>query len=115
MKKITKKAGQEILMKKTSKLVLSTTGNVDSLLRAFAGIDKEDYLHQVEYSPVRIGVKANNNNMAFKVLQGPQKGVVSYLTGLTGSIWYEHEEYGLNFIVVSEKGDIYVTVYEILD
>ncbi len=115
MDKITKKAGQEILMKKTSRMVLSTTGNVEAFLRVFDRIDKEEYLYQVEYSPARIGIKANNNNMAFKLLDGPQEGTASYLTGLIGSTWYKHEEYDLNFIVISEKGDIYITVYEILD
>ena len=115
MKKITKKEGQEILMNKTSKMVLSTTGNMEALLRLFNRIDKEEYLYQVKNSPARIGVKANGKNMAFKVMEGTQKGMVSYLTDLTGSTWYKHEEYGLNFIVVSEKGDIYITVYEILN
>ncbi len=115
MEKITKIEGQRKLMVNKSKMVLSAAGNMEALLKMFNKIDKKDYLYQTKNCPSRIGVKYDSKNMAFKILEGTQEGTVSYLSDLTGSTWYIHEGYGYNFIVVSEKDDSYITLYQLLD
>ena len=99
MKKITKKEGQLNLMKGKSKLVL--TGYV-SLNKANELLDMENkkFIELTKDIACRHGVKYNNNEVVFEVLEGENKGKKSWLSSLTGTKWYLHSNLNGDFVVI---------------
>ena len=99
MKKITKKQGMIELMESKSKLVL--TGYV-SLEKAneLLNMENKRYTELTEGVCKRKGIKYNNNEVVFEVLEGYAKGKKTYLSSLTGTKWYKHSNKNGNFIVV---------------
>ena len=115
MNKISKISGQKELMNRKSKMVLSTTGSLEALIGAFNRIDKEEYLIQTANCPQRIGVRYNNNEVVFQILNGIQEKTQSWLTGLKGSVWYKLNQYDREFIIVVEAANCYISAYELLN
>ena len=99
MKKITKKEGKLHLMENISKLVL--TGYV-SLNKANELLDMENkkFIELTKDISCRSGVKYNNNEVVFEVLEGSNKGKKSWLNGLTGTKWYLHSNLNGDFVVI---------------
>ena len=99
MKKITKKEGQLNLMKGKSKLVL--TGYV-SLNKAneLLDMDNKKFIELTKDISYRSGVKYNNNEVVFEILEGENKGKKSWLSSLTGTKWYLHSNLNGNFVVI---------------
>ena len=99
MKKITKKEGQLNLMKGKSKLVL--TGYV-SLNKANELLDMENknFIELTKDIACRQGIKYNNNEVVFEVLEGDCKGKKSWLSSLTGTKWYLHSNLNGDFVVI---------------
>ena len=99
MKKITKKEGQLNLMKGKSKLVL--TGYV-SLNKAneLLDMDNKKFIELTKDISYRSGVKYNNNEVVFEILEGDNKGKKSWLSSLTGSKWYLHSNLNGDFVVI---------------
>ena len=99
MQKITKKEGQLNLMKGKSKLVL--TGYV-SLNKANELLDMENkkFIELTKDISYRQGIKFNNNEVVFEILDGINKGKKSWLSSLTKTKWYLHSNLNGNFIVI---------------
>ena len=99
MKKITKKEGQLNLMKGKSKLVL--TGYV-SLNKAneLLDMDNKKFIELTKDISYRSGVKYNNNEVIFEILDGDNRGKKSWLSSLTGTKWYLHSNLNGNFVVI---------------
>lgn len=99
MKKITKKEGQLNLMKGKSKLVL--TGYV-SLNKAneLLDMDNKKFIELTKDIACRQGIKYNNNEVVFEVLEGNNKGKKSWLSSLTGTKWYLHSNLNGDFVVI---------------
>lgn len=99
MKKITKKQGMIELMETKSKLVL--TGYV-SLEKAheLLNMNNEKYIELTKDISKRKGIKYNNNEIVFEMLNGDVKGKKSWLNGLTGTKWYKHKNDNGEFIVI---------------
>ena len=99
MKKITKKQGMIELMGNKSKLVLS--GYV-SLEKAFSllNMENEKYTKLTKDICKRKGIKYNNNEVVFEMIEGDAKGKKTYLSSLTGTTWYKHNNKNGNFIVI---------------
>ena len=99
MKKITKKEGQLNLMKGKSKLVL--TGYV-SLNKANELLDMENkkFIELTKDIACRQGIKYNNNEVVFEILDGINKGKKSWLNSLTGTKWYLHSNLNGDFVVI---------------
>ena len=99
MKKITKKQGMIELMGNKSKLVL--TGYV-SLEKAesLLNMDNEKYTELTKGICKRKGIKYNNNEVVFEMIEGDVKGKKSWLSSLTGTKWYKHKNNNGEFIVI---------------
>lgn len=99
MKKITKKQGMIELRESISKLVL--TGYV-SLEKAeeLLNMDNKKYTELTENISRRKGIKYNNNEIVFEMLNGDVKGKKTWLNGLTGTKWYKHKSNNGEFIVI---------------
>ena len=99
MKKITKKQGMIELRESISKLVL--TGYV-SLEKAedLLNMDNEKYVKLTKDISKRKGIRYNNNEIVFEMLNGDVKGKKSWLNGLTGTKWYKHKSDNGEFIVI---------------
>ena len=99
MKKITKKQGMIELRESISKLVL--TGYV-SLEKAheLLNMENEKYVKLTKDISKRKGIRYNNNEVVFEMLEGDVKGKKTYLNGLTGTKWYKHKSNNGEFIVI---------------
>lgn len=99
MKKITKKQGMIELRENISKLVL--TGYV-SLEKAheLLNMENEKYVKLTKDISKRKGIRYNNNEVVFEMLEGDVKGKKSWLNGLTGTKWYKHKSNNGEFIVI---------------
>ena len=99
MKKITKKQGMIELRESISKLVL--TGYV-SLEKAedLLNMDNEKYVKLTKDISKRKGIRYNNNEIVFEMLNGDVKGKKTWLNGLTGTKWYKHKSDNGEFIVI---------------
>lgn len=99
MKKITKKQGMIELRESISKLVL--TGYV-SLEKAedLLNMDNEKYVELTKDISKRKGIRYNNNEVVFEMLEGDVKGKKTYLNSLTGTKWYKHKSNNGEFIVI---------------
>ena len=99
MKKITKKQGMIELRESISKLVL--TGYV-SLEKAheLLNMENEKYVKLTKDISKRKGIRYNNNEVVFEILEGDVKGKKSWLNGLTGTKWYKHKSNNGEFIVI---------------
>ena len=100
MKKITKKQGMIELRESISKLVL--TGYV-SLEKAheLLNMENEKYVKLTKDISKRKGIRYNNNEVVFEMLEGDVKGKKSWLNGLTGTKWYKHKSNNGEFIVIN--------------
>ena len=87
--KITKKEGQTRLLKNTSKMVCITSGDTNKMINIINNTPLEDYIKATENVPTRQGIKMNNNEVVFQILEGEKVGTHSWLSSLTGSKWYE--------------------------
>lgn len=99
MKKITKKQGMIELRESISKLVL--TGYV-SLEKAheLLNMENEKYVKLTKDISKRKGIRYNNNEVVFEMLEGDVKGKKSWLNELTGTKWYKHKSNNGEFIVI---------------
>ena len=99
MKKITKKQGMIELRESISKLVL--TGYV-SLEKAheLLNMENEKYVKLTKDISKRKGIRYNNNEVVFEMLEGDVKGKKTWLNGLTGTKWYKHKSDNGEFIVI---------------
>lgn len=104
MNKITKKQGQLKLMENISKLVL--IGNV-KLDRAeeFLNMENKKYKELTKNIAYRKGIKYNNNEVVFEILEGDKQGNKSWLNSLIGTKWYEHYSNNGKFIVIDFGDD----------
>ena len=73
MKKITKKEGQLNLMKGKSKLVLTGYVNLDKA-NELLDMDNKKFIELTKDIACRQGIKYNNNEVVFEVLEGDCKG-----------------------------------------
>ena len=82
-----------------SKLVL--TGYV-SLEKAheLLNMENEKYVKLTKDISKRKGIRYNNNEVVFEMLEGDVKGKKSWLNGLTGTKWYKHKSNNGEFIVI---------------
>ena len=82
-----------------SKLVL--TGYV-SLEKAeeLLNMDNEKYTELTKDISKRKGIRYNNNEVVFEMLEGDVKGKKTYLNSLTGTKWYKHKSNNGEFIVI---------------
>ena len=87
--KITKKEGQSRLLKNISKMVCITSGDTNKMINIINNTPMEDYIKATENVPTRQGIKFNNNEVVFQILEGENKGSYSWLSSLTGSKWFE--------------------------
>ena len=99
MKKITKKEGQLHLIENVSKLVLNGYVNLDKA-NELLDMDNKKFIELTKDISYRSGVKYNNNEVVFEVLEGSNKGKKSWLSGLTKTKWYLHSNLNGNFIVI---------------
>ena len=86
--KITKKEGQTRLLKNTSKMVCITSGDTNKMINIINNTPLEDYIKATENVPTRQGIKMNNNEVVFQILEGENEGSHSWLSSLTGTKWY---------------------------
>ena len=99
MKKITKKEGQLNLMKGKSKLVLTGYVNLDKA-NELLDMDNKKFIELTKDISYRSGVKYNNNEVVFEILEGENKGKKSWLSSLTGTKWYLRSNLNGDFIVI---------------
>ena len=99
MKKITKKEGQLNLMKGKSKLVLTGYVNLDKA-NELLDMENKKFIELTKDIACRQGIKYNNNEVVFEVLEGDCKGKKSWLSSLTKTKWYLHSNLNGNFIVI---------------
>ena len=99
MKKITKKEGQLHLMEGISKLVLSGYVNLNKA-NELLDMESKKFIELTKDIACRHGVKYNNNEVVFEVLEGDCKGKKSWLSSLTKTKWYLHSNLNGNFIVI---------------
>ena len=99
MKKITKKEGQLHLMEGISKLVLNGYVNLDKA-NELLDMDNKKFIELTKDIACRQGIKYNNNEVVFEVLEGDCKGKKSWLSSLTKTKWYLHSNLNGNFIVI---------------
>ena len=99
MKKITKKEGQLNLMKGKSKLVLTGYVNLDKA-NELLDMDNKKFIELTKDIACRQGIKYNNNEVVFEVLEGDCKGKKSWLSSLTKTKWYLHSNLNGDFIVI---------------
>ena len=86
--KITKKEGQSRLLKNISKMVCIASGDANKMINIINNTPMEDYIKATENVPTRQGIKFNNNEVVFQILEGENKGRHSWLSSLTGTKWY---------------------------
>ena len=99
MKKITKKEGQLNLMKGKSKLVLTGYVNLNKA-NELLDMDNKKFIELTKDISYRQGIKYNNNEVVFEVLEGDNKGKKSWLSSLTGTKWYLHSNLNGDFVVI---------------
>ena len=99
MKKITKKEGQLNLMKGKSKLVLSGYVNLNKA-NELLDMENKKFIELTKDIACRQGIKYNNNEVVFEILEGDNKGKKSWLSSLTGTKWYLHSNLNGDFIVI---------------
>ena len=87
--KITKKEGQTRLLKNISKMVCITSGDTNKMINIINNTPMEDYIKATENVPTRQGIKMNNKEVVFQILEGENEGRHSWLSSLTGSKWFE--------------------------
>ena len=100
MKKITKKEGQLHLMENISKLVLTGYVNLDKA-NELLDMDNKKFIELTKDISYRSGVKYNNNEVVFEILEGENKGTKSWLSSLTGTKWYLHSNLNGYFLVIN--------------
>ena len=99
MKKITKKQGMIELMGNKSKLVLNGYVNLEKA-ESLLNMENEKYTELTKDISKRKGIRYNNNEVVFEILEGEVKGKKSWLNGLTGTKWYKHKNNNGEFIVI---------------
>ena len=99
MKKITKKEGQLHLMENVSKLVLNGYVNLDKA-NELLDMDNKKFIKLTKDISYRSGVKYNNNEVVFEILEGENKGKKSWLSSLTKTKWYLHSNLNGDFVVI---------------
>ena len=99
MKKITKKEGQLNLMKGKSKLVLSGYVNLNKA-NELLDMENKKFIELTKDIACRQGIKYNNNEVVFEVLEGDCKGKKSWLSSLTKTKWYLHSNLNGDFVVI---------------
>ena len=117
MKKITKKMGMENLMENTSKLILNGYVTLNRAEDLLDNTEKERYIELTRNVANRIGIKFNNNEIVFEILEGDKQGQKSWLSDLTNTKWYRHKSKNGSFIVIdfsNKKEDFnMVMVYQL--
>ena len=103
MKKITKKQGMIELIESKSKLVLSGYINLEKA-ESLLNMENEKYVELTKNICKRKGIRYNNNEVVFEMLEGDVKGKKSWLNGLTGTKWYKHKSNNGEFIVIDFRG-----------
>ena len=99
MNKITKKQGMIELMGNKSKLVLSGYVSLEKA-ESLLNMENEKYTELTKDISKRKGIRYNNNEVVFEMLEGEVKGKKSWLNGLTGTKWYKHKNNNGEFIVI---------------
>ena len=99
MKKITKKEGQLHLMENISKLVLTGYVNLNKA-NELLDMENKKFIELTKDISYRHGIKYNNNEVVFEVLDGINKGKKSWLSSLTKTKWYLHSNLNGDFIVI---------------
>ena len=101
MKKISKKEGQTRLMNNISKMVCMANGDTERIATLINNTPMENYIKCTENVPTRQGIKFNNNEVVFQILEGENKGQHSWLSSLTGSKWYEFtSKLDKNYVII---------------
>ena len=99
--KITKKEGQTRLLKNTSKMVCITSGDTNKMINIINNTPMEDYIKATENVPTKQGIKMNNKEVVFQILEGENKGSHSWLSSLTGSKWFEFKsELNKEYVII---------------
>ena len=104
MNKITKKQGMIELRESTTRLVLNgyvSLEKADELLN----MENKRYTELTKNICKRKGIRYNNNEVVFEILEGEKKGKKSWLNGLTGTKWYKHSNKNGNFIIIDFSKD----------
>ena len=99
MKKITKKEGQLHLMENISKLVLTGYVNLNKA-NELLDMENKKFIELTKDISCRHGIKFNNKEVVFEILEGDCKGKKSWLSSLTKTKWYLHSNLNGNFIVI---------------
>ena len=99
MKKITKKEGQLHLMENVSKLVLTGYVNLNKA-NELLDMENKKFIELTKDISCRHGIKFNNKEVVFEILEGDCKGKKSWLSSLTKTKWYLHSNLNGNFIVI---------------
>ena len=99
MNKITKKQGMIELRESVSKLVLSGYVSLEKA-ESLLNMDNKKYTELTKDICKRKGIRYNNNEVVFEMLEGEVKGKKSWLNGLTGTKWYKHKNNNGEFIVI---------------
>ena len=86
-------------MKGKSKLVLTGYVNLDKA-NELLDMDNKKFIELTKDISYRSGVKYNNNEVVFEILEGENKGKKSWLSSLTGTKWYLHSNLNGDFIVI---------------
>ena len=104
MKKITKKQGMMELRESTSRLVLNGYVNLEKA-NELLNMENEKYISLTKNICKRKGIKYNNNEVVFEILEGEKKGKKSWLNGLTGTKWYKYDNKNGSFIIIDFSKD----------
>ena len=99
MKKITKKQGMIELRESVSKLVLNGYVSLEKA-ESLLNMENKKYTELTKDISKRKGIRYNNNEVVFEMLEGEVKGKKSWLNGLTGTKWYKHKNNNGEFIVI---------------
>ena len=99
MKKITKKEGQLHLMENVSKLVLTGYVNLNKA-NELLDMENKKFIELTKDISCRHGIKFNNKEVVFEVLEGENKGKKSWLSSLTKTKWYLHSNLNGDFVVI---------------
>ena len=91
------------LIESKSKLVLSGYINLEKA-ESLLNMENEKYTKLTKDICKRKGIKYNNNEVVFEMLEGDVKGKKSWLNGLTGTKWYKHKSNNGEFIVIDFRG-----------
>ena len=72
----------------------------DKMEKYYTRIKKYINKYKTKNIACRSGVKYNNNEVVFEILDGDNRGKKSWLSSLTGTKWYLHSNLNGDFVVI---------------